>query len=310
MRFLLRSHLVSLLRSIALVWVMVCAIGASSTVAHGADVLIVLSAETGPYKAAADEADRSLKKLGHSANRQQLEDIDLESLTNRTGPVIAIGGNAAVRLEQVLPESTALYYCMTPTPERLGLTRRTNTSGVSTDPDIAMQIELIDRSGIRVRRVGMLYRSSDETSKALRDRFESALPRGWTLSAIDLDSTGSVASSIDALFDAKIDLVWTAADPAVFDSALVKALLLRSIRDRVPMFGFSHALVRAGAPLGVGFEPQSQGRRVAEMLDAGELGVHDPSATQFAINETALERIGLKLSSELDRLAELKFGSD
>jgi hypothetical protein len=46
------------------------------------------------------------------------------------------------------------------------------------------------------------------------------------------------------------------------------------------------------------------------MLDAGELGVHDPSATQFAINETALERIGLKLSSELDRLAELKFGSD
>ena len=136
------------------------------------------------------------------------------------------------------------------------------------------------------------------------------MPADWSLVAIDLDSTGSVASSIDALFNKKIDIVWTAADPAVFDSALVKALLLRSIRDRVPMFGFSHALVRAGAPLGVGFEPQAQGSRVAEMLNSEPMGVHEPSDTQLAVNATALERIGLKISSELDRLAELRFGTD
>lgn len=310
MRFSITTHLGALLRPMLSAWVMVCVLCAGGSAARGEDVLIVVSSVAGPYTAAADQAEQSLKSFGHSTSRQLLDGVDLDSLTNRTGPVIAIGGNAAVRLGQTLPETTALYYCMTPTPERLGLTRRAHTSGVSTDPDIAMQVDLIDRSGIRIRRVGMLYRGSDETSKAFRDRFESSLPSGWALSAIDLDSTGSVASSIDALFDEKIDIVWTAADPAVFDSALVKALLLRSIRDRVPMFGFSHALVRAGAPMGVGFEPQSQGRRVAEMLNTGELGVHDPSPTQFAINETALERIGLKLSSELDRLAELRFGTD
>ncbi len=310
MRFSITSHLGAWLKPMLSVWVMVCVLCAGGSVARGADVLIVISSEAGPYKAAADEAEQSLKSLGHTTSRQMLEKMDLESLAKRSGPVVAIGGNAAVRIGQVLPEGTALYYCMTPTPERLGLTARLNTSGVSTDPDISMQIDLIDRSGIRVKRVGLLYRGSVESSKDLRDRFESSMPNGWSLKAIDLDSTGSVALSIDALFAEKIDIVWTAADTAVFDASLVKALLLRSIRDRVPMFGFSHALVRAGAPLGVGFEPQAQGRRVAEMLNNGSMGVHEPSDTQLAINAMALDRIGLKLSADLDRLAEARFGAD
>ncbi|MCA9277285.1 MAG: hypothetical protein KDA29_14780 [Phycisphaerales bacterium] len=283
---------------------------AGGSVAYSAEVLILISSDTGPYKTAADEAERSLKQFGHSTHRQLLTKIDPESLAERSGPVVAIGGNAAVRMAQVLPESTPLYYCMTPHPDRIGLTNRAKTSGVSTDPDILAQVDLIQRSGIRVNRIGLLYKGSVESSKALRDRFEEAMPSGWALTAIDLDSTGSAAASIDLLFSEEIDIVWTAADTAVFDSSLVKALLLRSIRDRIPMFGFSHALVRAGAPFGVGFEPETQGRRVAELLNNGSMSIHEPSDTRLAINATALDRIGLKLSPDLAREAEVRFGSD
>lgn len=310
MRYSFTSNLGARLERILAVLATVCALCAGGSVVFGADVLIVIGSETGPYQSAADEAERSLKQFGHSTNRQPLTKIDLESLAKRSGPVVAIGGNAAVRMLQVLPENTPLYYCMTPHPDRIGLTDRANTSGVSTDPDIMTQIDLIDRSGIRVQRVGMLYKGSVESSTDLRDRFEKAMPSGWTLIAIDLDSTGSAAASIDLLFTEKIDIVWTAADTAVFDSSLVKALLLRSIRDRVPMFGFSHALVRAGAPFGVGFEPETQGKRVAELLNNGSMSIHEPSDTQLAINATALDRIGLKLSPDLDRKAEVRFGSD
>lgn len=298
-------------RPILLGWMMLCALSGIVPVAMGADVLIVMSSDARPYVDAADKAERTLKGRGHSTTQVSLSDTDLDSLSKRSGAVITIGGEAAARLAKVLPDTTPLYYCMTPLPDRLGLTRRANTSGISTDPDIATQIDLIERSGIHGRRVGMLYRESSESSRALRDRFQAALPTNWSLKAIDLDSTGSTAAkSIDALFREEIDIVWTAADTAVFDSALVKALLLRSIRDRVPMFGFSHALVRAGAPLGVGFEPEAQGLRVADMLHAEVLGVHEPSDTQLAINLTALERIGLTLSSDLKKSAKVRFGED
>jgi putative ABC transport system substrate-binding protein len=281
-----------------------------ASVVRGADVLVVVSTDSKPYAQAADRSIDSLRADGRSVERLMLSELNQEKLRAQTDPVIAIGGSAAAQLAQLLPAETELYYCMTPRPDRIGLTKRANTSGVSTDPDFKSQIEILERSGIRIKRVGMLYKGSSDSSKSLRDQLEAHVPEKWNVSAIDLDDAGSGAKSIDMLFDQGIDVVWTAADPSVYDASLVKALLLRSIRDRVPMFGFSHALVRAGAPFGVGFEPGLQGERVASMLLGQELGLHEPSDTVLAINNTATGRIKLKLSRDLDRLAEVRFGSE
>lgn len=278
--------------------------------AHAEDVLIVLSSESKPYTEAADESAAALKAEGLNVERVLISEIDQNTLKEHGTPVIAIGGTAATQLAASLPADTELYYCMTPRPDRIGLIERANTSGVSTDPDFKSQVNILERSGIDIERVGMLYTSSSESSKSLRDRFAEQAPQTWDVVSIDLDEAGSGAKGIDMLFDRDVDVVWTAADPAVYDASLVRALLLRSIRERVPVFGFSHALVRAGAPFGVGFDPGQQGERVAKMLLKRQLGSHEPSDTVFAINNTALDRIRLKLSNELNRLAEVRTGTD
>lgn len=289
---------------------MIALVMSAASGVFGADVLVVLSADTKPYEQASERSIDTLRSGGWNAERVMLSELNQEMLRTRTDPVIAIGGTAAAQLAQLLPAETELYYCMTPRPDRIGLTERGNTSGVSTDPDFKRQIEILERSGIRINRIGMLYKGSSESSRSLRDQLVAHVPASWDVRAIDLDVAGSGAKGIDKLFDGEIDVVWTAADPSVYDASLVKSLLLRSIRDRVPMFGFSHALVRAGAPFGVGFEPGSQGERVASMLLGREIGLHEPSDTILAINNTATERIKLKLSRDLDRLAEVRFGAN
>jgi putative ABC transport system substrate-binding protein len=299
-----------LLKPLISVWVIAVAIMLCSTGALSADVLIVVDSDSGPYTQAADQSEQALRSRGHQTRRVMLKDLDLQSLGSRTQPVLSVGSKSAMRAASAMPDSTLLIYCMTSNPSKRGLTTRKNTSGVSTDPDLARQIELIELSGVKVRRIGMMYNSNKENSNALRASFARSLPSNWTLVAIDIESSGSAANSIDALFDGDVDLVWTAADTGVYNASMVKAMLLRSIRDRVPVFGFSHALVRAGAPLGAGFRPSTQGQRAAELLINGTIGVHEPADTQLAINETALSRIDLKLSSDLNRLAEVRFGTE
>ena len=76
------------------------------------------------------------------------------------------------------------------------------------------------------------------------------------------------------------------------------------------MFGFSHALVRAGATFGVGFEPEDQGERVASMLNDGLIGVHEPARSDLAVNRTVISRMNLAMDSGFVRGADVKYGEE
>lgn len=278
--------------------------------ACGEGILIVISSQSSPYTAAAESCASYLSRNGRDVEVVSLESIDAEAIKVRSNPTVAVGGKAAVALNESLPQSSQLFYCMTPSPDLIGLSQRNHTSGISTDSDLAAEVSLIDQSGISIRRIGMLYRSSNTSSLRKRDQFAEHLPENWSLESIDLDMTGSASKSIDLLFERDIDLVWTSADAAVYNTSLVKALLLRALRERVPVFGFSHALVRAGAPIGVGFEPDNQGERVARLIVENRLGVHEPSDPDLAINYTVLSRINLNLDNSFERKAKVKYGDD
>jgi putative ABC transport system substrate-binding protein len=282
----------------------------ASVNARASEILVVLSGDSVPYTQAGNRCQKLLESRGHKAKQVQIDSVDEASIRTRTTPVVAIGSKAAAELAKLLPTQTQLYYCMTPSPDRIGLLRRENTSGISTDSDISAQIALMQGSGMTIKRVGMLYRSNSASSVALRDQFERGLPAGWTLIADDLDEDASISKSIDRIFEANIDIVWTAADTAVFNSSLIKSLLLRSLRERVPVFGFSHALVRAGATFGVGFEPEDQGERVASMLNDGLIGVHEPARSDLAVNRTVISRMNLAMDSGFVRGADVKYGEE
>lgn len=273
-------------------------------------VLIVLSSDAKPYTIAADHCEKTLKSAGIEYERVLITKLPLSTIENHVDPVIAIGGPASATLSKSLPAKTRLYYCMATKPDQIGLTDRANTSGLSTEPDLQSQIELIKDSGLRIKKIGYLYRSSNTLSLQSKSELQSALPSQWTLVAIDLDKQSSTFDGIKDLIDAKIDLVWTSADPSTYDAAMIKALLLESLRNNVPVYGFSHGVVRAGSLFGIGIDPATQGDRVAAMLNQGLVDSHIPAAFQLAINQIVASRIGAKLDDDFERSAPVTFKSN
>jgi len=273
-------------------------------------VLIVLSSDSSQFKSAALAAKNMLETSDISSTTTSISKLTAAEIRGISGTVIAIGGRASQALAKDLPATTRLYYCMVPSPERLGLTDRSNTAGISSDSDHSQQIELIRSGSGSIRRIGAFYRSGSASSSRRIKAMSDSIPADMELVTIDLDAHNSVSSGIDALLDREIDLVWTTPDPAVYNSAMVKALLMECLQRRVPVFGFSHSLVRAGSVFGVGIEPKTQGSRIARMIITGAINEHHSPELTLAINEIVAERINFKLDASLRKQAGVVFESD
>lgn len=233
------------------------------------EVVLVLSSEAGPFQQAGQAAVDRLQREGYKTTSRVLEDDrerDEQWLRNaQADAYLAIGSKAARLVQHTLPPEAKITYCMVTDPESLGLIER-GAVGVSADVPIESQFELIAEALPRARKIGMLYRSDRPRSQRIRDRTQEALPgHGWRLEAVAINEHASTAEAIDALLSRQIDIVWTAPDSSVFDSATVRSLLLGSVRRRVPVFGFSASFVRAGALLGVSITPQRQGERAGDL---------------------------------------------
>jgi len=274
------------------------------------EVLIVLSSKSSPFTIAAESCTKQLKNAGINTKTILLSDLSKEQIRGISGKVITIGGRASKTMSQELPPSTQLYYCMSPSPEAIGLSSRNNTSGISSDSNLNEQINMIQMASSSIKKIGVLYRSSSTNSNLRIETVKDTIPVDMKIIAVDLDSHGSVSSAIKKLLSLDVDIVWTMPDPAVYNSAMVKTLLLECIRKRVPVFGFSHSIVKAGSTLGVGIDPAQQGDRVSEMLISESSNTHISPQLILALNEIVAERIKFKFNSETLQKAELVFNAD
>jgi ABC-type uncharacterized transport system substrate-binding protein len=275
---------------VGLVCMLALGLPCSSAVAEG--VLVVLSSKAAPYIDAAEACEKTLNKSGIKFDRVELSSLSAAEVKNFEGSVIAIGGRASALLAKDLSEDVHLYYCMTPNPEKFALLNRPNTSGIRTEIDYPLQAQIIEDGAQSVEKIGMLYRSSSSSSVRSVESVRRSIPEHWELVLVDLDTVKSESIGIKSLLKQKIDVVWT---------------VLESIRNDIPVFGFSHALVRAGATFGVGISPTAQGEHIANALIAGSSDIHEFATPMTAINMIAAERIRLSFSKQFVRDADVVF---
>ena len=131
------------------------------------------------------------------------------------------------------------------------------------------------------------------------------LPEGWTLHSVAVEDHKSFADATRALLDLKPGVIVTAADREVYGIATLRALLRIALQRRVPVYGYSTQLVRAGALFGGVVDPASHARQAWELL-AGWISpakappqIHLPTQPESAVNLIVAERIGITLSEEL-----------
>ncbi len=263
-------RLANLQVGIALVALAACSGNASSladvTDTGATRVIIVRSKEVEPFKLAEASFISSLPG-GIQSQTLALADATADVLSKAAGDpstgFFAIGSEAAASVKAAIPAANMLTCAMVSDPTAAGVFDSRTTTVISMDCPHAAQVAFISSALPKVRRLGVLYRSDTARGKKAVDGMRAALPSGWTIEAIAVDKEASISDAITRMFDLKIDLVWTYPDSSLYDVATIKTLLLESLRQTVPVFGFSPAFVRAGAIIGVGTTPTDQGRQAA-----------------------------------------------
>lgn len=292
-----------------MVWTCLVCLCLFSAESAAAQVSLLLSSGADPYLEATDGLKKALGEEGIRPRVLLLENLPAAPTLSKGSQAeevwVAIGSRAAAYLNSHLPKTASLVYCMVVDPKNIGLgAGGRKVAGVSLSKPVREQFAIISKALPELHSIGMLYRSSSSRSvKALAGVREN-LPDDWQLAAIDVDTFDSMAEAIRELFRHPVGMVWTMADSALYNRATVKGLLLASLRNRVPVFGFSASFVKAGALLGIDADPGLQGRYAASLvLDA--LGRSSRDSTDlsvgvtFAVNMVVAQRLGISLPGEL-----------
>ncbi len=291
-----------------------------TTCAWGADVLVVLSSDAGPYEQAQAAIRQRLTEHQYQVKAVLLAEVqknpEVLQRINESLAVLAVGSAATATLHQHANLQVPLFYCLVANPQEIGLHNGGPNEGVTTTVSIFAQVGLIQQALPKARHVGMLFRSSNALGGQLVNQMRSTLPAGWQLTAIDIDEYRSVAEAINTLMGRKIDIVWTQPDVTIYQAATVRTLLLASLRQKVPTFGFSSEMVRAGSLVGVGVEPTSQGHQVSALVvqrlregSQAQMQQHPVHSPEFkiAINLIVADRLRIGISDQLKRSADYVF---
>jgi ABC-type uncharacterized transport system substrate-binding protein len=202
---------------------------------------------------------------------------------------------------------------MVSNPERAGLLTLPPAVGITTDVPIADQLHLIKEALPDCTSVGVLYRENDAQSRQDLEAMRKALLMGTRLEAVAIDKEASPAAAIDGLLAKNVEVVWTYSDSQIWNEATVRSLLLFALRRKVPVFGFSTAFVRAGALLGVGLDPLTQGAQAAGIVQDLIMGRMVDNRVvvpiyDICLNLVVAQKLSLTLPKTLQDRAKQVFG--
>ena len=275
---------------------------------------IVQSSQATPYQRAAKALMSALEDGEHQGKNRITDLYSLAQNKEKLLPggsndvYVAIGTKAAVYLSKNLPQNVKLTYCMVANAEELKTSGAIRGNGVSTDVPLDVQFRLVKQTMPRAQAIGVLYRSDDPKSQEKMTSAQRAAPPEWKIEAINIAKHNSVSDAIKKLCKQNIDIIWTQSDRAVFTPAVIRSLLLTSLRKRIPVFGFSVPFVKSGALVGIGINPDCQGKQVAEIvssLEARDSTPNDPDSSlstsvdkcdfEIAINLIVAENLSIKV---------------
>ena len=182
--------------------------------------------------------------------------------------------------------------------------------GVTTDVDPAEQFRVLKRALPDADRLGVIY-CPKYTEATVAAGAEAAADAGLDLVRLPVEPY-RVAPAIERLYTRGVDALWTVTDPGVMVPASARKILTSALKSRLPVLGFSPAMVRAGAVIGFGIEPRAIGAQAGgiahALLRAGKTpaDVHlvYPEDVTLHVNPDVADRLRLRLPAALLARAE------
>lgn len=180
-------------------------------------------------------------------------------------------------------------------------TKKLTASAIVLDQPPVRQAALIRAALPGARQVGLLL--GPESRQMLLPLRSALQDYGFSVHAEDIGQRGMFAALQGILDDS--DVVLAIADPAVFNSETISAVLTAGYRRQVPLVAFSPAYVKAGSLLGLYATPSQVGRAAAEATRAMLAGAPLPipaAPREFSIDLNAAVARSLGLSLREDEM--------
>jgi putative ABC transport system substrate-binding protein len=220
-------------------------------------------------------------------------------------------GSLATASTLAEPGSEPVVFSMVLYPEQNGFVGagRERVTGASLDIPADVQFGYVRRLLPAARRIGVLFHSG-VTAGVVEAARGAASRHGLTLVAKSVAERGDAVGALRALME-EVDVVWAVADGDVFTPQATSALILASLRRRVPMIGLSIAHVRAGALAAlfsdyddVGEQTAALALRVLQGEAPRRLPVTTPRRVGLALNLRTAKHLRLTLPPDVEAEAK------
>jgi len=237
-------------------------------------------------------------------------DALIEWLDGQRPDLIVTLGTEASKIAAVHARQTPVVFAMVANPIDNGiLPRRAHAGqlvcGVTTDVDPGEQFAVLKEALPQARRVGVIY-CPQYTEATVSAGGEAARRAGLDLVRLAVEPY-RVAPAIERLHGEGVDALWTVTDPGVMVPASARKILTSALKARLPVLGFSPAMVRAGAVVGFGIEARTIGRQAGDIAHAilregktpADVHLVYPHKVTRHVNLGVAERIGVRLPAPL-----------
>lgn len=135
-----------------------------------------------------------------------------------------------------------------------------------------------------------------------------ARQQGYVAEVAECSGAGNLLPAFMSLKN-KTDFVLCFADGSLYNSATVEPLILASLKERIPIIGFSESFVRAGAAFGIFPDFRDIGRQTAEyatrqLAGGREHSEEGPRKLKTAANRRVLRLLGLERPASVTTMVD------
>ena len=219
-------------------------------------------------------------------------------------------GTEASKVAAIHVRETPVLFAMVANPIDNGILPRRGhpgqlVCGVTTDVAPAEQFKVLKQALPRAKCVGVIY-CPQYTEATVAAAGDAARKAGLDLVRLPVEPY-RVAPAIERLHTRDVDALWTVTDPGVMVPASARKILTSALKARLPVLGFSPAMVRAGAIVGFGVQPRAIGRQAGDIAHAllregktpADVHLVHPRQVAVHVNLDVAERIGVRLPDTL-----------
>lgn len=190
-------------------------------------------------------------------SRDSMYNFSLVDSVNHIDPVLILTiGSTATKFAQINLRNIPLVFSSVKYPALSGIIRSeinpgTNLTGISIDIPVYLQFEKFRQVLPSLKTIGVIY--TENTAELIAQAKIIAQKMNLKLITLKVKNAKELPVKLDELLSS-VDGIWTVADHDLFHPIATKYILLKGLKNKIPIMGFSRHLVESGALFALDFD--------------------------------------------------------